>query len=196
MKLIPEPELLRNDWVFAGVYFAEVILLLAGACTAFSHLSGSAILSGSLVLAVMARAFLVWAWGRRFPSVDGFYLAWSAPALLRDTLLSLQCLHFWATRGFSMHAGRISTGDSSIAFWGVMMLAATVSIRFLGIGWISFHSKPPPEASNATWPTFVLASLTAFVVSWFLITLFRVGPHAMLMSLLLFIPQYGFVVYL
>ena len=195
MRLLPEPGILRGDWIFSAVFFGEAFLLLASTFAAFSYAPWSVVLSSSLVVAVAARCFLLWAWGQRFACVDGFYLAWAAPGLIRDTLLVLQCLHFWASRGFGIQNGRISTGDSSIALWGTALLFSTVLTRLVGISWILFRRKLMAATTREGWPTFVLATITAFVIFSFLTTLFRAGPHAMLMTLL-FIPQYGFTVFL
>lgn len=192
MRIFPEGAALKQDRLFAAVYWGECLLLAAGIWVASKYSTQSIFLVGSMCLAVVARAFLIWAWGHRFPETSLFYMAWTIPGLLRDALLGVQCSTYWVSKGFSIHGDKISTGDSSIAVWGAVLLVAALLIRSLGLGWVAFHRS---DRIGPSWPAFILATITAYTVFSYSMTLFQSGTRGILMSLF-FIPQYGFQIYL
>lgn len=181
--------------MFVSFLLGEWFLLVAGVFVALSYRSHSMLLAGQMCVAVLARAFLIWAWGRRYASSDMFYLAWTLPMMARDVLLALGCIGFWSKHGITAHEGKLMTGDSSIATWGAGLLMATLIVRSMSLAWIAWHRGEAPGYEGVTWPAFVLATITACAF----FSALAQGPQGVLGRIymtFMWVPRYGFVVHL
>jgi hypothetical protein len=147
MKFFPESTNFKESRSFALAYFGELLGLAFGVLTLirtemeFKYL-------GPMICLLIARAFLIWAWGRRYPWVDWIYAAWNVPTVIILAVIAASAAWSLARRG--------SIGDGSISLFGGAVMVAAITSRSTGLFWCVFGSKTIEFRETSRIPAIVL----------------------------------------
>lgn len=162
MKYLPEVANLKQSRTFAWIFYGEVAVLASGVFgLTFGRpqsLTSAFFMIASTVF--LLHAVLIWAWGRRYPLIDGMYVAWNITtiAVFSYILIASQLtIKPPSATSDGMYIGRPST------FIAVVILLMAIGTRSAGIFWSTFAPKAELRREESRWPAFCF--LIAFIVA-------------------------------
>ena len=176
MKYLPEADNLKQSRTFAWIFYGEAAVLTSSAIgltfggpTSFK--SAFFVIAGSVF---MLHAFLIWAWGRRYPLIDWMYVAWNIAtiAIFSQMLIGEELtIKPPSATSSGLYIGRPST------FIAISILLVAIGTRSAGTIWSIFASKAGLRREESRWPALCLLFIFIAALTGCVIYCMR-DPHA------------------
>jgi hypothetical protein len=154
MKLLPDRRNLNENRLFSLAYYGELLGLALGVLAIINLSRATFEYTVGMLCVLLVRAFLIWAWGRRYPWVDWIYAAWNVPTVVILTVIAVSAAWSLAQRGQII--------DGSINLLGWVAMATAIVSRSTGLFWCVFGSKTIEFRETSQMPAIILICALIF----------------------------------